>query len=210
MSASTISAGRARPARSCRAPTIADLGVTRVKFDNGVEVDLRRNNNEQAGILVIAMAGDGLAALDPKARTLLWTAPAIVQGGVGPLDIGALERATAGKRLGLSFGVSDRAFTWSGSTTAVQLVDQLRLIDAAIREPRFDSKAFERARDGFVQNYDSVYGSPQSVFGAFTSQPLHNGDMRFAFPSRAEAKASRPRPFAPSGSPCSRAARARC
>ena len=169
---------------------ITDLGVTRVKFDNGVEVDLRRNNNEQAGILVVAMAGDGLTALDPNNPTLLWTAPAIVQGGVGPLDYGALERATAGKRLGLSFGMSERAFTWAGSTTAVQLVDQLRLIDAAIREPRFDSKAFERIRDSFVQNYDSVYASPQSVFGAFASQPLHNGDRRFAFPTRADAKAA--------------------
>jgi len=169
---------------------IPDLGVTRVRFDNGVEVDLRRNNNEQAGILVVAMAGHGLTALDPNSPTLLWTAPAIVQGGVGPLDYGALERATAGKRIGLSFGVSERAFTWAGSTTAVQLVDQLRLIDAAIREPRFDSKAFERIRDGFVQNYDSVYASPQSVFGGFASQPLHSGDRRFSFPSRTDARAT--------------------
>ena len=174
---------------------IADLGVTRVKFDNGVEVDLRRNNNEQAGILVVALAGDGLTALDPGSNSLLWTAPAILQGGVGPLDIGALERATAGKRLGLSFATSERAFTWAGATTAVQLVDQLRLIDAAIREPRFDSKAFERMRDGFVQNYESVYASPQSVFGAFANQPLHSGDARFAFPTRAEAKAVTPEAF---------------
>jgi len=174
---------------------IADLGVTRVRFDNGVEVDLRRNNNEQAGILVIALAGDGMTALDPKARNLLWTAPAIVQGGVGPLDYGALERATAGKRLGLNFGVGERGFTWAGATTAVQLVDQLRLIDTAIREPRFDSKAFERIRDGFVQNYDSLYASPQSVFGALASQPMHGGDRRFAFPTRAEAKAVTPDAF---------------
>ncbi|MBW8745408.1 MAG: insulinase family protein [Sphingomonas sp.] len=174
---------------------IADLGITRVRFDNGVEVDLRRNNNEQAGILVIALAGDGMTALDPKSPSLLWTAPAIVQGGVGPLDYGALERATAGKRLGLSFGVGERAFTWAGATTAVQLVDQLRLIDAAIREPRFESKAFERIRDSFVQNYDSVYASPQSVFGAFASQPMHDGDRRFAFPTRAEATAVTPDAF---------------
>jgi len=174
---------------------IADLGITRVRFDNGVEVDLRRNNNEQAGILVIALAGDGMTALDPKSPNLLWTAPAIVQGGVGPLDYGALERATAGKRLGLSFGVGERAFTWAGATTAVQLVDQLRLIDAAIREPRFESKAFERIRDSFVQNYDSVYASPQSVFGAFASQPMHDGDRRFAFPTRAEATAVTPDAF---------------
>lgn len=169
---------------------IPDLGVTRVKFDNGVEVDLRRNDNEQAGILVVALAGEGLTALDPKTPSLVWTAPAIVQGGVGPLDYGALERATSGKRLGLSFGVTERAFSWAGSTTAIQLVDQLRLLDAAIREPRFDSKAFERIRDGFVQNYDSVYASPQSVFGAFANQPLHDGDQRFAYPTRAEAKAA--------------------
>jgi zinc protease len=175
--------------------TIADLGVTRVKFDNGVEVDLRRNNNEQAGIMVVALVGNGLTALGPDSRSLLWTAPAIVQGGVGPLDIGALERATAGKRLGLSFSVSERAFTWAGSTTAVQLVDQLRLIDAAIREPRFDNNAFERIRDGFVQNYDSIYASPQSVFGAFAGQPMHSGDRRFAFPTRAEARAVTPDAF---------------
>jgi zinc protease len=174
---------------------IADLDVTRVKFDNGVEVDLRRNGNEQAGILVVALAGDGLAALDPTTPSLLWTASAIVQGGIGPLDIGALERATAGKRLGLSFSVRERSFVWSGATTAVQLVDQLRLIDAAIREPRFDANAFVRARDGFVQNYDSLYASPQSVFGAFASLPMHNGDKRFSFPARADAAAVTPETY---------------
>jgi zinc protease len=174
---------------------IADLGVTRVKFENGVELDLRRNGNEQAGILVVALAGDGLAALDPAKPSPLWTQSAIVQGGIGPLDIGALERATAGKRLGLSFGVRERAFVWSGATTAVQLVDQLRLIDAAIREPRFDSNAFLRARDSFVQNYDSIYASPQSVFGAFANLPMHSGDKRFAFPSRAEASAVTPEAY---------------
>jgi len=170
--------------------TIPDLGVTRVKFDNGVEVDLRPNGYEQAGILVVATEGDGLAALDPAKPSPLWTAPAIIQGGIGPLDLTGLERAVAGKRLGLNFGAGERAFTWSGSTTAVQLVDQLRLLDAAIREPRFDSKAFERVRDGFVQNYDSVYAAPGSVFGAFASQSLHGGDMRFAYPARGEVAAT--------------------
>jgi len=175
--------------------TIPDLGVTRVKFDNGVEVDLRPNGYEQAGILVVATAGDGLVALDPKTPSLFWTGSAIVQGGIGPLDLTALEHATAGKRISLNFGVGERAFAWSGSTTAVQLVDQLRLLDAAIREPRFDGKALERVRDGFVQNYDSVYASPGSVYGAFANQPLHNGDKRFAFPTRSEVGAVTPEIF---------------
>lgn len=170
--------------------TIPDLNVTRVKFDNGVEVDLRPNGYEQAGILVVATEGDGLEALDPAKPSPLWSASAIIQGGIGPLDLTGLERAVAGKRIGLNFGIGERAFTWAGSTTAVQLVDQLRLLDAAIREPRFDSKAFERVRDGFVQNYDSVYAAPGSVFGAFANQPLHNGDMRFAHPARAEVAAT--------------------
>ena len=175
--------------------TIPDLGVTRVKFDNGVEVDLRPNGYEQAGILVIATVGDGLRALDPQMPPMLWTGSAIVQGGIGPLDLTGLEHAIAGKRIGLNFGAGDRAFTWAGSTTAVQLVDQLRLLDAAIREPRFDSKAFERVRDGFMQNYDSVYASPGSVFGAFAGQPLHDGDRRFAFPTRSEIGAVTPEAF---------------
>jgi zinc protease len=169
--------------------TIADLGVTRVKFDNGVELDLRPNGYEQAGIIVVATVGDGLAALDPNTPAPLWTASAIVQGGIGPLDFNALERATAGKRIGLSFHVTERAFTWAGSTTAVQLVDQLRLLDAAIREPRFDAIALQRVRDNLVQNYDSIYASPQSVFGAFANLPIHNGDRRFAFPTRDQAAA---------------------
>jgi zinc protease len=166
--------------------TIPDLGVTRVKFDNGVEVDLRPNGYEQAGIIVVATAGDGQTALDPRTPPLLWTGSAIVQGGVGPLDLTGLERALTGKKVSLNFGVGERAFVWSGVTTAVQLVDQLRLLDAAIREPRFDSKAFERVRDGFVQNYDSVYASPSSVFSAFSGEALHPGDGRFAFPTRAQ------------------------
>ncbi|WP_442678042.1 M16 family metallopeptidase [Sphingomonas sp. ASY06-1R] len=172
--------------------TIPDLEITRIKFDNGVELDLKRTGFEQAGVLVVAQAGDGLAALDPAHLPLLWSAPAIVQGGVGPLDIGALERATAGKRLGLSFGVGERAFTWSGGTTAAQLVDQLRLLDAAIREPRFDSNAFLRVRDGFAQNYETIFNSPGSVFGAFANQPIHGGDWRYALPTKAQVAAVTP------------------
>jgi len=177
------------PGKVVSRSTIADLGVTRVKFDNGVELDLRPNGYEQAGIIVVATVGDGLAALDPNTPAPLWTASAIVQGGIGPLDFNALERATAGKRIGLSFHVTDRAFAWVGSTTAVQLVDQLRLLDAAIREPRFDAIALQRVRDNLVQNYDSIYASPQSVFGAFANLPIHSGDRRFAFPTRDQAAA---------------------
>ncbi|WP_116089939.1 M16 family metallopeptidase [Sphingomonas crusticola] len=171
---------------------IPDLDVTRVKFDNGVELDLKRTGFEQAGVIVVAQAGDGLTALDPTKPSLLWTAPAIVQGGVGPLDFGGLERATAGKRIGLQFGASERSFSWSGGTTAAQLVEQLRLLDAAIREPRFDSNAFQRVRDGFVQNYDTIFNNPGSVFNAFASQPIHNGDPRFAMPTRAQVAAVTP------------------
>ncbi|HWI84945.1 MAG TPA: insulinase family protein, partial [Sphingomonas sp.] len=183
------------PGKIVSMTTIPDLEVTRVKFDNGIEVDLKRTGFEQAGVLVVALAGNGLTALDPKAPSLTWTAPAIVQGGVGPLDINGLERALAGRRLGLSFGLSERAFTWSGATTAVQLTDQLRLLDAAIREPRFDSNAFQRARDNFVQNYDSMFATPSSVFGVFGNQPLHNGDQRFAVPTRELAAATTPEAY---------------
>ena len=174
---------------------IPELDVTRIKFDNGIELDLKRTGFEQAGVLVVALAGDGITALDPDTPSLLWTAPAIVQGGVGPLDVGALERATAGKRLGLSFGVSDRAFIWSGSTTAAQLPDQLRLLDAAIREPRFDSNAFQRVRDGLVQNYDVLFAAPSSVFGAFANLPIHSGDKRYAAPTREQAAAVTPEAY---------------
>ena len=91
--------------------------------------------------------------------------------------------------MGLSFGVSERAFTWSGGTTAAQLVDQLRLLDAAIREPRFDSNAFLRVRDGFAQNYDTIFNTPGSVFGAFANQPIHGGDSRYALPTKAQVAA---------------------
>jgi zinc protease len=183
------------PGKIVSRTTIPDLDVTRVTFDNGVELDLKRTGFEQAGVLVVAQAGDGLLALGPNMSNLLWSAPAIVQGGVGPLDLGGLERATAGKRLNLSFGVGEHSFVWTGSTTAVQLVDQLRLLDAAIREPRFDNNAFLRVRDSFVQNYDAMLAAPSSVFGAFANQPLHGGDKRFAMPSRDQVAAATPDAF---------------
>lgn len=183
------------PGKVVSRTVIADLDVTRVRFENGVELDLKRTGFEQAGVTVIAQVGYGLPALDPAKPSLAWTAAAIPQGGVGPLDIGALERATAGRRLGLRFGVSEHAFTWSGSTTAAQLPDQLRLLDAAIREPRFDSTAFIRARDSFVQNYDSLFASPSGVFGAFGNQVIHSGDARFAVPTREAAAAATPDAF---------------
>jgi zinc protease len=168
------------PGRIVSRTTIPDLGITRIRFANGVRLDVKPTPFDKDRILVEAMVGNGLAGLDPGQTPPAWTASVITQSGFGPWDAEAVGRALAGHRIGLGFGMVESAFVWSGATDRAELTDQLRVLATAIREPRFDAAALERQRTAFAENYDSLFANPSTVYGTFAGEALHRGDKRFA------------------------------
>jgi zinc protease len=183
------------PGRIVSRTTIADLGITRVRFANGVELDVKPTDFEKDRVLVAVTVGNGVAALDPARLSPTWTSGAIAQSGIGPWDADGLERALAGHRISLGFGASDQAFIWTGATNRAELGDQLRVLATAVREPHFDPAVLARQRGAIVDNYDSLYATPAGVFSAFAGQAIHRGDFRYAQPSREQVASVGPDQF---------------
>lgn len=171
---------------------LPDLGATRVRFANGLTLLVKRTTFDKDRVFVSAGVGGGLTALDPTRSSPSWTQGAIVQGGAGPFDADALERLIAGRRIALGMGMDDRSFDYGATTNQANLVDQLRLIAAAIAEPRFDAGALARLTDQFAQNHDAVLATPGGVLATQAPLLLHRGDQRWAYPTRAEVRAVTP------------------
>lgn len=163
---------------------IADLGITRVRFANGVELVVKPTDFEKDRVLATVAVGWGVAGLPLAAPSPTWTAGAVMQGGAGPFDIDAMERLTAGRRIAIAFGPDERSFDYSGATNARDLPDTLRLMATAIAEPRLDADAFARMKSQLAGSYESIFSAPGNVFGVMSGQPLHDGDVRWAFPAR--------------------------
>jgi zinc protease len=164
--------------------TIPDLGITRVRFANGVELIVKPTDFEKDRVLATVAVGYGVAGLPVTEPSPTWTAGAVMQGGAGPFDIDAMERLTAGRRIAIAFGPDERSFDYSGATNARDLPDTLRLMSAAIAEPRLDADAFARLKSQLAGSYESIFAAPGSVFGVMSGQPLHGGDVRWSFPPR--------------------------
>ncbi|MBU3076458.1 M16 family metallopeptidase [Sphingomonas quercus] len=174
------------PGRIVSRSEIPDLGVTRVRFANGVELVVKQTDFEKDRVLVAATVGYGIAGMPPDRYVPLWTARALTQGGIGPLDVDAIERLLAGRRISLSFGVDENGFDYAGATNARDLADTLRLAAAGVAEPRFDAGAFGRLKGQLGGTYDAIFSTPGGVFGTFAPQALHGGDARWFYPGKSE------------------------
>ena len=174
----------AAPGRILSRTVIAEYDATRVRFANGVELVVKRTPFDRDRIVVTAAVGNGMAALDPARPAPTWSLGAVPEGGIGPFDADALERLTAGRRLGLSVGLDERAINYTGFTNQAALVDQLRLLSAAVAEPRFDAQTLGRLKDSALQNYDARLSTPAGVAATALPELFHGGDKRFAWPTR--------------------------
>lgn len=176
----------AQPGRVVSRSMIADLGLTRVRFANGVELIVKPAEFEKDRVLVSVAVGNGLAGLPADVAVPTWSSGALTQGGVGPFDVDAVERLTAGRRITLGFGTDERSFDFTSATNGRDLTDQLRLIAAAIAEPRFDAGALGRLTAALAGSYDGIFGAPGGVYNALSARALHGGDMRWRYPEKSE------------------------
>ncbi|HEX8447737.1 MAG TPA: insulinase family protein [Sphingomonas sp.] len=174
----------AAPGRIVSRTQIADYDATRIRFANGVDLVVKRTPFDKDRVAVVTLVGNGMAALDPARPAPLWSLGAVAEGGIGPFDADALERLMAGRRLGIALSLGEREIRYSGFTNQRDLADELRLLGAAVAEPRFDPSSLGRLKDAAVQNYDTSLATPGGAAGTMITEILHGGDKRYAYPAR--------------------------
>jgi zinc protease len=184
------------PGREVSRQRIEDMDATIVRFDNGSSLVFKKTDYEKGRVSVQLRFGGGMSALPPDRKTVAWMAPLVGSSGIAQLDIDALERLMTGRRMSLSFGMTEESFELGGGTTAEELPDQLRLLASKLAFPRWDSALFARYRASALGNYQMSFASASARAGREFGGVTRSGDARWAPLERNEIVRSTPRHFA--------------
>jgi zinc protease len=162
---------------------LADLGVTIVRFANGVEAWLKPTDfkNDQVVFTLYAQGGISLAPAADFVSASLSTGY-IGLGGVGGLSPIELQRVTAGKVANANPFVQISTHGISGSASPGDLETALQRLHLSFTSPNDDPEAFALLRRQLEAAVANRGQSPGQVFGErvseinssghFTSQPL--------------------------------------
>jgi zinc protease len=169
---------------------IADLGVTLVRFSNGVRLNIKSTEFEKDTIYVGARFAGGYIHMPLGKAGLDWALPfGFMEGGLKRLTTDELEEALTGKIVSTGLGLDEEAFEFSGRTNARDLRLQLQLMAAFTTDPAYRSNGIERlqqAAENYIKQYSS---SPGRVLSREVPALVRSGDARWAFPSLKQMQA---------------------
>lgn len=163
---------------------VSDLDATFIRFDNGVRLTVKPTRFKDDEILVRVNVGGGRLDLPKNAPNLSWASGAFVEGGLGQIDAGDLERVLASRLYGAQFFVADDAFVLSGGTRPEDLDVQLQVLAAYASDPGWRAEAFKRLQSAGKTIHDQYEATDSGIVSRDLAGLLHPDDQRWAFPSR--------------------------
>ncbi|WP_093333244.1 M16 family metallopeptidase [Sphingomonas rubra] len=173
----------------------AQLGLKQVNFANGVRLLIFPNPAESGRVYVRARFGGGYGAL-PSTPSPAWAGDtALVASGVGKLDQGDLDQLSAGRRIGLDFGIDDDAFQLAAMTSPADFQDQLKLMAAKLAKPGWDPAPIARAKAAAQAAQSSFSSSPSGILSRDLEGLLRADDARWTTPTPAQIDALNPKDF---------------
>ncbi len=169
---------------------VEDLGIHRLRFENGVEVSIKATDFEQGTILMRADLGEGKLGLDPASAPLAFVAGQVFTDcGLGAHSQDELRRLTAGKLVGMGFQVESDRFTLAGGTTPEDLLLECELACAYLTAPGWRSEGLTQFQKQIGPMYESLAHVPSGPFTQSFLPELHGGDLRFGMPPRERVEA---------------------
>lgn len=168
---------------------LADLGITRVRFGNGVVLDLKPTKLEADTVHVAVRFGNGRVGLPPDQPGLdLLAAQGFVDGGLGRHSIEEITRIFASRHVGIDLAIGEGGVNLLGQTTPADLPLQLDLLAAYVTDPAYRPEALERFRARLPSTYAQMAAVPEGAVRGPVALLLHDGDARFAVPPQAQAQ----------------------
>ena len=176
--------------------TLADLGVTLVRFANGVHLTVKPTKFRDNEVLVRVRVGHGLLDLPRDHLTPDWAARgAFIDGGLKDLTAEQIEQMLASKIYGAEFQASDDAFVLQGSTRPTDLGTQMQVLTAYLSAPGYRPQAFQRMRTYIATLENQLDATPTGVLTRNLSQLTHGGDIGGRGEGEAHVAAATPEAF---------------
>lgn len=171
-------------------------GMETIRFENGVRLLIFDNDAEPEKVRINVRFGHGQQSFSPTVPVPSWAGGyALAASGIGKLGQRELDELTIGRRMGMDFSTDDDAFEMQAVTRPADFRDQLRLFATKLAAPGWDPAPIARVKSGANVAYDAMTRSADAVLGRDLNWLLHDKDVRFRTPSRAEIEALTPQSF---------------
>lgn len=167
------------PGTVSRERPIAEFGIDRVTFANGVELVMKKTDFARESIGVEVRIGNGQAGRPVNTRAPDWSSGVLLASGIGDATPPELARLAAGRQIGFSLATRSDATVLSGGTNPRDVGDMLRMMLAGATKPTVDPIAVERFRASYAASVRSIFGQPQSVLAVFGLPVAYGNDKRF-------------------------------
>lgn len=169
---------------------VQDLGLTLVRFANGVRLTVKPTDFRDDQILVSVRTGIGDLALPTDRVTEGQLVDnVLVAGGVGRLTLDQMTRVLSGRTYNVSAGMGADAFQFTGATTPADLPLQMQVMAAYLTDPGLRAAPFDQIKSAFPQMMGQILSTPGGAFAVKSAELLAGGDRRAAFPTEAEVAA---------------------
>ena len=174
------------PGRVVEQRHIPDLGITLVRFANGVKLSFKQTAFRKDQILVSFDLPGGRLALPKDRETPSWGATALTLGGLKAISLEDTQRALTGTVFSVGAGIGDADFVLSGATRPADLDTQLQVLTAYLSQPGWRASGFERLQRALAPQIDNLDSTAGGVLAKHLETLLHPGDQRWDTPTKAE------------------------
>ncbi len=175
--------------------SVDDLGLTMVRFANGVRLTVKPTKLRADEVLVRADIGHGRLDLPQAGPLATWTAQAVELSGVKAIDYDDMQKALAANVASIDFSLDDASFRLQGNTRPADLATQLQVLTAYTADPAYRPEVFARLQQSYLTSLAQYEATPGSVVRRDFLGLVHAGDPRWTFPDRAQLLAARPADF---------------
>jgi zinc protease len=163
--------------------TIEDLGITRIRLNNGIHINLKPTDYKANEILAQLIFGYGTSSEPRSLPGISLLAEATVnESGLGRMDTHEIEQALAGKSTYADFRITDTHFGFYAESVSAEVALLFQLIRAHLIDPGFRDDALALSRERLRQDYQSFTRSTDGMMRVEGLRLLAGGDSRFGMP----------------------------
>lgn len=159
------------------------LGIRKIRFDNGVRLNLKQTDL-QADRIAFELNVDGGSLLDTEQDPLATAmVSALPGGGLGKHSQDELQSILAGRSVSWGLSTGADSFTVAGTTTARDLELQLQLLTAGLTDPGYRKEAEAQYRRGVANFFKGKDATPNSALRFALGGITSDNNPRFTFQS---------------------------
>jgi zinc protease len=169
-----------KPGKVASQRTVDDLGVTYVKFENGVTLTVKPTQLRVGQILMNVRVCCGRAGLPRDRVTPVWAlSSSFIQGGLGKYTIDDLQKYMSDKSWGATLSAGDDEFTLNGQARAADLDAELQVLAAYVTDAAWRPQAFNQAQTYYSGSYVEMESAPSNLLSREFYSLTHDKDPRW-------------------------------